>query len=61
MKIDIALLPHLKTGVGIHGSLKQKEVGGSACVAAVVAIVSGEPVPEAGLEPLAAVPETGPS
>lgn len=40
-KIDIARLPHLKTGVGIHGSLKQKEVGGGACVAAVVAIVSG--------------------
>ena len=40
-KIDIAMLPHLKTGVGIHGSLKQQEVGGGACVAAVVAIVSG--------------------
>ncbi|HEX8467800.1 MAG TPA: hypothetical protein VF620_08345 [Allosphingosinicella sp.] len=40
-KIDIALLPHLKTGVGIHGSLRQKEVGGGACVAAVVALVSG--------------------
>lgn len=52
-KIDIALLPHLKTGVGIHGSLKQQEVGGAACVAAVVAIISGgEPGPGAGLEPL---------
>lgn len=64
MKIDIALLPHLKTGVGIHGSLKQQEVGGSACVAAVVAIVSGGepvPVPGTGLEPLPAVPERGPS
>jgi hypothetical protein len=40
-KIDIAWLPHLKTAVGIHGSLKQQEVGGGACVAAVVAIVSG--------------------
>lgn len=40
-RIDIALLPHLRTGVGIHGSLKQQEVGGGACVAAVVAIVSG--------------------
>ncbi|HLL31592.1 MAG TPA: hypothetical protein VK403_11395 [Allosphingosinicella sp.] len=40
-RIDIASLPHLKTRVGIHGSLKQKEVGGSACVAAVVALVSG--------------------
>lgn len=61
MKIDIALLPHLKTGVGIHGSLKQQEVGGSACVAAVVAIVSGEPVPGLGLDRLPADPETGPS
>ncbi len=58
MKIDIALLPHLKTGVGIHGSLKQQEVGGAACVAAVVAIVSGgEPVPGTGLEPLPAFSE----
>lgn len=40
-RIDIASLPHLKTRVGIHGSLKQKEVGGSACIAAVVALVSG--------------------
>jgi hypothetical protein len=54
-KIDIALLPHLRTGVGIHGSLKQQEVGGAACVAAVVAIVSGGGGgggPGAGLEPL---------
>ncbi|MGA9582738.1 MAG: hypothetical protein WBR13_12300 [Allosphingosinicella sp.] len=61
MKIDIALLPHLKTGVGIHGSLKQQEVGGSACVAAVVAIVTGEPVPGMGMEPLPAVSGRGPS
>ncbi|HYG46494.1 MAG TPA: hypothetical protein VD846_01000 [Allosphingosinicella sp.] len=55
-KIDIALLPHLKTGVGIHGSLKQQEVGGAACVAAVVAIVSGSGSgPGAGLEPLPAL------
>ena len=40
-KIDIAKLPQLRTSVGIHGSLKQKEVGGGACVAAVVAVVSG--------------------
>lgn len=40
-KIDVASLPHLRTGVGIHGSLKQQEVGGAACVAAVVALVSG--------------------
>ncbi|HYJ81961.1 MAG TPA: hypothetical protein VEW26_03835 [Allosphingosinicella sp.] len=40
-KIDIAMVPHLRTGVGIHGSLRQKEVGGSACVAVVIALVSG--------------------
>lgn len=40
-KIDIALVPHLKTGVGIHGSLKQREVGGGACIAAVIAIMGG--------------------
>jgi hypothetical protein len=40
-KIDIARLPQLRTSVGIHGSLKQKEVGGGACVAAVVAVVNG--------------------
>ena len=40
-KIDIARLPELKTGVGIHGSVKQKEVGGSACLAVVVAVGSG--------------------
>lgn len=40
-RIEIALLPHLKTGVGIHGSLKQQEVGGGACLAVIVAITSG--------------------
>ncbi len=60
-KIDIALLPHLRTGVGIHGSLKQQEVGGGACIAAVVAVVSGEPVPDGGLEPLPANSEGKPS
>jgi hypothetical protein len=39
-KIDIATLPELPTSVGIHGSSKQKEVGGGACVAAVVIIFS---------------------
>lgn len=52
--IDIALLPHLKTGVGIHGSLKQQEVGGGACVAAVVAIVNGGTGQGGGLEPVPA-------
>jgi hypothetical protein len=60
-KIDIALVPHLKTGVGIHGSLKQQEVGGAACVAAVVAIVGGGTGPGgAGLEALPALLERKP-
>lgn len=37
-KIDIAKLPELPTSVGIHGSSKQKEVGGAACVAAIVIV-----------------------
>lgn len=40
-KIDIKKLPELTTRVGIHGSVKQKEVGGAACMGVVVAIVSG--------------------
>lgn len=60
-KIDIAMLPHLGTAVGIHGSLKQQEVGGSACVAAVVAIVSGGPAPGAGVEPPAVISDGGSS
>jgi hypothetical protein len=39
-KIDIAKLPELATGVGIHGSSKQKEVGGSACLAVVLVLFS---------------------
>lgn len=34
-KIDIRKLPELKTSVGIHGSIKQKEVGGAACMGAI--------------------------
>ena len=37
-KIDISTLPELATSVGIHGSIRQKEVGGSACVAVIVVI-----------------------
>ena len=39
-KIDIKKLPELKTSVGIHGSMKQKEVGGSACTGVFLAIVA---------------------
>lgn len=39
-KINIKKLPELKTSVGIHGSMKQKEVGGSACIGVFVAVVA---------------------
>jgi hypothetical protein len=39
-KIDIHTLPELKTRVGIHGSSKQKEVGGPVCLAVIVAIIA---------------------
>jgi hypothetical protein len=38
-KIDIAALPELRTSVGMHGSLKQKEVGGPICLGIVIAII----------------------
>ena len=38
-KIDIAAIPELATSVGIHGSVKQQEVAGPACLAIVVAII----------------------
>ena len=31
-KIDIASIPELSTSVGMHGSMKQKEVGGPLCL-----------------------------
>lgn len=39
MKIDINSIPELKTAVGIHGSSKQKEVGGPVCVAVVIGVI----------------------
>jgi len=38
-KIDITAVPELQTSVGMHGSLKQKEVGGPICLLIVVAVV----------------------
>jgi hypothetical protein len=38
-KIDIAAIPELATSVGMHGSVKQKEVGGPACLGIAVAIM----------------------
>lgn len=37
-KIDIATLPELATSVGIHGSCKQKEVGGAPCAAIIILV-----------------------
>ena len=37
-KIDIRKLPELKTSVGMHGSIKQKEVGGSGCMGVIFAV-----------------------
>ena len=38
-KIDIAAIPELGTSVGMHGSLKQKEVGGPVCLGILIAIM----------------------
>lgn len=38
-KIDIAAIPELKTSVGMHGSAKQKEVGGPLCLGIVFAAI----------------------
>ena len=40
-KIDINTLPELTTKVGIHGSVKQREVGGAACTGVFVAVITG--------------------
>lgn len=38
-KIDIAAIPELNTSVGMHGSVKQKEVGGPLCLGIVFAAI----------------------
>lgn len=38
-RIDIAAIPELGTSVGMHGSVKQKEVIGPMCLGIVIAIV----------------------
>ncbi|HEX8296591.1 MAG TPA: hypothetical protein VF593_09845 [Chthoniobacteraceae bacterium] len=40
-KIDINTLPELATKVGIHGSAKQREVGGAACGGILIALITG--------------------
>ena len=36
--IDIMAIPELNTGVGIHGSVKQQEIGGPVCLGVVVGV-----------------------
>ena len=38
-KIDIAAIPKLDTKVGMHGSVKQQEVGGIVCATIAVFMV----------------------
>ena len=38
-KIDINSIPEIRTSVGIHGSVKQREVAGPLCAGAVVAVI----------------------
>ena len=40
-KIDIAAIPELSTSVGMHGSVKQKEVAGPLCLGIMIAIILG--------------------
>ena len=40
-KIDIAAIPELNTSVGMHGSVKQKEVAGPLCLGILVAVIIG--------------------
>jgi len=40
-KIDIAAIPELNTSVGMHGSVKQREVFGPFCLGVVFAIIIG--------------------
>ncbi len=37
-KIEIGRIPELATGVGVQGSVKQKEVGGPMCLGALIGI-----------------------
>lgn len=37
--IDIRSIPELKTRVGMHGSSKQREVGGPVCLAVIAGII----------------------
>lgn len=38
MTIDIANIPELRTSVGMHGSVKQKETGGPLCLGVILGL-----------------------
>lgn len=38
-QIDISAIPELGTSVGMHGSVKQKEVAGPLCLGVLIAII----------------------
>lgn len=38
-RLDIGGLPELRTSVGMHGSTKQKEVGGPICAGAAIGLI----------------------
>lgn len=38
-KIDMSALPELRTQVGIHGTVKQKEVGGPLCAGVAIGLI----------------------
>jgi len=40
-KIDITAIPELTTSVGMHGSIKQREVWGPLCLGIAVAVIIG--------------------
>ncbi len=37
-KVEIARIPELKTGVGLQGAAKHKEVGGPVCLGALLGV-----------------------
>jgi len=47
MTIDIANIPELDTVIGMHGSVKQTEVGGPVCMGVLIGIallIKGEDI-----------------
>lgn len=38
-KIDIAAIPELGTSVGMHGSVRQKDVAGPMCLGVLLALI----------------------